>query len=75
MSSIRKHFKEIQKMVEEFTSDHEIKLTKNGHLSILVRHNGGKRTVFSPQTPSDHRSMLDVKRKIKLAYNELAMAA
>jgi hypothetical protein len=67
--------KDIVTMVETFTKDHEIGLTKGGHLSIQLRHNGKKRTVFAPQTPSDHRSMLDVKRKVKLAYNEMAAAA
>nr|WP_250807081.1 hypothetical protein [Neorhizobium tomejilense] len=62
-------------MVEVFTKDHDIGLTKGGHLSIELRHRGNKRTVFAPQTPSDHRSMLDVKRKIKHAYFELATAA
>ena len=75
MSSIRKHFKEIKQMVEQFTTDHVIELTKGGHLSIQLRHKGAKKTVFAPQTPSDHRSMLDVKRKVRIAFNELTAIA
>ena len=74
MASIRKHLKEIRQIVERFTSDHSIELTNGSHVSILLRHNGGKRTVFAPLTPSDRYAMLDVKRKVKLAYNELATA-
>lgn len=75
MSSIRKHLKEIKQIVEQFTTDHVIELTKGGHLSIQLRHNGAKKTVFAPQTPSDHRSMLDVKRKVRTAFNELTAIA
>lgn len=75
MSSIRKHFKEIKNMVDQFTTDHVIELTKGGHLSIQLTHNGAKRTVFAPQTPSDRRSMLDVKRKVRLAFTELSAVA
>lgn len=72
--SIRKHHKELVRMVEQFTNDHEIKPTKGDHISITIRRNGAFRTVYSPQTPGDHRSMLNVKTKIRRAFNEMAAA-
>lgn len=73
--TIRKHQKELVRMVELFTKDHDIRAAKGGHISITLRHNGAHRTVFSPLTPSDHRSMLNVKTKVRRAFNEMAAAA
>jgi hypothetical protein len=72
--TIRKHQKELVRMVEQFTTDHEIRAAKSGHISITIRRNGAHRTVFSPLTPSDHRSMLNVKTKVRRAYNEMIAA-
>ena len=72
MATIKKQFKELAKIVEEFTTDHEIALTSGGHLRILLRRNGATKTVFAPQTPSDHRSMLNVRTKVKHAYAQMA---
>lgn len=73
--TIRKHHKELVRMVEQFTKDHEIRPAKSGHISITIRRNGAHRTVFSPLTPSDHRSMLNVKTKVRRAFNEMSAAA
>jgi len=70
--TIGKHYRALEKMVSQFTRDHEIQPTRGGHISITLHRNGKHRTVFSPQTPGDHRSMLCVKSKVRRAFNEMA---
>jgi hypothetical protein len=72
--TIRKHRKDLVRMIEEFTTDHDIQPAKSGHISITIRRNGNHRTVFAPLTPSDHRSMLNVRTKVRRAYTEMAAA-
>jgi diadenosine tetraphosphate (Ap4A) HIT family hydrolase len=72
--TIRKHQKELKRIIAEFTTDHDIQPAKSGHIAITIRRNGAQRTVFSPLTPSDHRSMLNVKTKIRRAFNEMVAA-
>lgn len=74
-NSIGKHLKELASMVEEFTKDHDIRTAKGGHVSITLRHEGNHRTVFSPATPGDRRSMLNVRTKIKHAFLQLETLA
>jgi hypothetical protein len=63
-----KHLQSLRKMVEEFASDYEIGRTQSGHYSVRIRGASGARmTVFAPSTPSDHRSMLNVKTKLRRA--------
>jgi hypothetical protein len=72
MATIKKHFKELVDMVAEFTPDHSIDLTNGGHVRIVLRRRGQSRTVFAPQTPSDHRSMLNVRTKVRHAFQQMA---
>jgi hypothetical protein len=69
-----KHLREVTAIVEEFTTDHIIQFTGGGHLSIQIFYNGNKRTVYAPKTPSDRRSILNVKRKIKQAFHDVCSA-
>jgi hypothetical protein len=73
--TIRKHQKELVRMVEQFTKEHDIRTSKGDHISITLYHKGSHRTVYSPLTPSDRRSMLNVKTKVRRAFNEMATAA
>jgi hypothetical protein len=63
-----KHLQSLRKMVGEFSAEYEISRTKSGHYAVRIKGASGlKMTVFAPSTPSDHRSMLNVKTKIRHA--------
>nr|WP_250807463.1 hypothetical protein [Neorhizobium tomejilense] len=69
--SVNKHLQQLRRMVEEFAEEYEIERTKSGHLAVRLARGGAKVTVFAPGTPSDHRSMLNVRTKLKRAASEL----
>ena len=73
--SASKHVKELRRMVEEFAIQYEIERTKSGHLAVRMAAGNARTTVFAPGTPSDHRSMLNVRTKLKRAVEELRSAA
>lgn len=73
--SRNKHLDHLRKMVEEFASDYVIERTKGGHLAVCMRHNGARATVIAPSTPSDHRSMLNVRTQLRRAAVSLAACA
>jgi hypothetical protein len=64
-----KHLQHLQKMVKEFAVEYQINRTNNGHFAVEMRIDGAKKTIFAPGTPSDHRSMLNVRTKIRKAVN------
>lgn len=66
--SYNKTLQSLKDMVEEFAKEYEISLTRSGHFAVrLTGASGAKVTVFAPTTPSDHRSMLNVKTKLRRA--------
>lgn len=63
-----KYLQSLRRMVEEFAADYEISRTRSGHYAVRIKGtSGSEMTVFAPSTPSDHRSMLNVKTKIRHA--------
>jgi hypothetical protein len=67
--SVNKHLQHLQSLVQEFASDYEIHRTKSGHFAVEMKISGSKKTVFAPGTPSDHRSMMNVRTKLRRAAN------
>lgn len=63
--SIKKHLRSLEDMVSEMTKDYDIVQTKSGHYAVTIRSGGRKARVIAPGTPSDHRSMLNVRAKIR----------
>lgn len=72
--SVNKHLKHLQNLVQEFASDYEIIRTKRGHFAVEMRIKGSTRTIFAPGTPSDHRSMMNVRTKLRKAANLMSAA-
>jgi hypothetical protein len=65
-----KHLQSLRRMIEEFAADYEICRTKSGHYAVRIKSaSGSNMTIFAPSTPSDHRSMLNVKTKIRHAVS------
>lgn len=71
-STPKKHFKEVARIVEEFTKDHSISLSNGDHIKVILRRGQRFKTVFASQTPSDHRSMKNFRSKVRIAFNEMA---
>lgn len=65
--SINKHLKHLENLVQEFAKEYEIGRTKSGHFSVVMKFGNEKVTVFAPGTPSDHRSMMNVRTKLRRA--------
>lgn len=66
--SRNKTLQSLKELVEQFSRDFEISLTGSGHYAVrLTVSSGARATVFAPSTPSDHRSMLNVKTKLRRA--------
>jgi gas vesicle protein len=63
--SIKKHLQSLEAMVSEMTKDYDIVQTRSGHYAVTIRSRGRQAKVFAPGTPSDYRSMLNVKAKIR----------
>ncbi|MNU29049.1 hypothetical protein D3C71_174960 [compost metagenome] len=63
--SIKKHLRSLEDMVSEMTKDYDIVQTRSGHYAVTIRSGGRKAKVIAPGTPSDHRSMLNVRAKIR----------
>lgn len=72
--SNNKHLQHLQNLVQEFATDYEINRTKSGHFAVEMRISGVKRTVFAPGTPSDHRSMKNVRTKLRRAASLMNVA-
>lgn len=70
-----KHLQRLQKMVQEFAVEYQINRTSSGHLAVEIKLCGKKKTVFAPGTPSDYRSMMNVKTKLRKAVNLMKQAA
>lgn len=73
--SFNKHLQQLESMVQEFAREYQISRTKNGHLAVRMQRDGRQMTVFAPSTPSDHRSMLNVRTKLRKAATSLAQSA
>lgn len=63
--SIKKHLQSLEAMVSEMTTDYDIAQTRSGHYAVTIRSRGRQAKVFAPGTPSDYRSMLNVRAKIR----------
>lgn len=72
--SVNKQLQHLQSLVQEFASDYEVNRTKSGHFAVEIRIKGAKRTIFAPGTPSDHRSMMNVRTKLRRAANLMSAA-
>jgi hypothetical protein len=70
--SYNKHLQHLETLVQEFVKEYEIGRTKSGHFSVVMAIDGRKVTVFAPGTPSDHRSMKNVRTKLRRAVQGLA---
>jgi hypothetical protein len=62
-----KHLQHIEELVQEFAKDYEIARTRSGHFAVVMKLGQSKATVFAPGTPSDHRSMKNVRTKLRKA--------
>jgi hypothetical protein len=69
-----KHLQHLQNLVQELASDYEINRTKSGHFAVEMRISGSTKTIFAPGTPSDHRSMMNVRTKLRRAANMMSAA-
>jgi hypothetical protein len=70
--SKNKHLQHLEHLVQEFAKEYEIGRTRSGHFSVVMTIRGAKVTVFAPGTPSDHRSMKNVRTKLRRAAQNLA---
>ncbi len=63
--SIKKHLQALEAMISEMTKDYAIVQTRSGHYAVTIRSGGRTAKVFAHGTPSDHRSMLNVRAKVR----------
>jgi hypothetical protein len=59
------HKRDILKLIKDVEGQNtsvEVSMTGSGHWKLQV---GSRPPVFLPRTPSDHRSLMDCKRKLR----------
>jgi tRNA/tmRNA/rRNA uracil-C5-methylase (TrmA/RlmC/RlmD family) len=67
--------KEIEAIVEEFTSNYSIGRCSKGHLKVTLRRDDQKASVVFPEKPKDIRSVKNFRAQIRRTYQQLADAA
>lgn len=73
--SIRKHVREIERMVSQQTDAFEIERTRGGHIAIVIGSGPRRERVVVSGTPSDHRSILNAKSQVRQIVRSMAQIA
>lgn len=69
MTKVR--LRDLEKLAREFCGEVYVEAINNGHYRIALTGPKGTRTVFAPSTPSDWRSMKNMRSQIRRTAKEL----
>lgn len=72
--SIRKHVREIERMVSEQTDTFEIQKTRGGHIAIVIGAGPRSERVIVSGTPSDYRSILNARSQVRQIVRSMGSA-
>lgn len=67
-----KYLKSLETMVMAFAKEYEIKRTKGGHIALTLKSGSESATVIASSTPSDHRSILNLRSQLRRAARSFA---
>jgi hypothetical protein len=67
----RQYRKELENIIERYTSNYSITLTNGGHYKITLRHKDDSRFVFAGGTNSDRRVLQNIAADVRRTWLQL----